>query len=69
MDAPDSELFTILDLGDLPHQRRASRTSAECYPHRRRSGLDGSDRDGISNESGMTRHQKLECTDKDVVGC
>ena len=66
--APDSELFTILDLGDLPHPRRASRTSADCCPHRRRSGLDGSDRDGFSNENGMTRHQELECTDK-TVGC
>ena len=63
LDAPDSELFTVLD------QRRPSRTKAECYPHRRRNGLDGSDRDGFSNERGMTRHQELECTDKDMVGC
>ena len=64
MDAPDSELFTILDLGDLPHQRRASRPSAGRYPDRRRNGLGGSNRDGFSNQRGMTRHQELECTDK-----
>ena len=61
LDAPDSELFTILDLGDLPHQRRASRPSAGRCSHRRRNGLDGSNRDGFSNERGMTRHQELEC--------
>ena len=35
-----------------------------CYPHRRRNGLDGSDRDGFPKERGITKHQELECTDK-----
>ena len=34
-DAHDSELFTILDQGDYPHQRRISRLSAVNYPHKR----------------------------------
>ena len=62
LDAPDSELFTILDLGDLPNQRRASRPGAGRFPHRRRNGLDGSY--GFSNERVMNRQQALECTDK-----
>ena len=66
LDALESELFTLLDLGDS-HQRRASRSSAECNPHRRRHALVGSDRDEFSNERGMTRHQELDCTDEGTV--
>ena len=47
LDAFDSELFTILDRSDLPHQRRVSRPSAGRHPHRHRNGLDGSE---------LTRH-------------
>ena len=61
LDAQESELFTILDMGDL-HQRGACKKS-EASPHRRRNGLDGSNRDGFSNERGMTRHQD-QCTEK-----
>ena len=52
LDAPESELFTILDLGDS-HQRRASRSSAECYPHRRRNEEDSTAAIGMNSRTSV----------------